>query len=438
MPKGVRTKANWGYSETGVRPVASICAAFYGGVPMRIVLRVLALALTLAAAAGGGAALWWFAPWAETSPAKRYSVFDVETRIENFRHMDRLFPARAIPRTGPVIPLPHADAPLDVAYALDGQPHTLESFLVRTNTTGLLVIRDGTIVHEQYRLGADVSSAFTSWSVAKSFVATLIGVALHEGKIASLDDRADKYAPAYAGTPYGETTIRHLLMMASGIAFTENYADPNATIAQFWRDVVVFGQAADPVIARYGREAPQGTRFRYISTDSAVLGAVLRGATGRSISDYAAEKLWAKLGMEHDASWLLDGAGAELAFCCLNASLRDYAKLGLLYMNDGVWNGERLLPEGWVAMATRPNAPYQEPEAAQKIRGYGLHVWVPAGYDGEFFASGVWGQFIWVDQRRKVVIARTSVDPDFLKHLPETIASMRAIAAQVSETPPQP
>jgi CubicO group peptidase (beta-lactamase class C family) len=157
--------------------------------------------------------------------------------------------------------------------------------------------------------------------------------------------------------------------------------------------------------------------------------------TGEPVENYLSEKLWKPLGMEADAWWSTDGAGTPIGFCCLNAVLRDYAKLGSLFLNKGMWQGKQIVSEAWVLRATRPSKPHLEPENVYGERGYQYQWWVPDGYDGEFLAMGIWGQYIWISEKDNVVIARTSVDPSFRNHTGETIAVFRELTKQASSIP---
>ncbi|MFZ5723103.1 MAG: serine hydrolase domain-containing protein [Pseudomonadota bacterium] len=375
--------------------------------------------------------LAWLRPGIDHSPWTMFRLFDADVRVDNFRHMERIFPARELAASTSPYEFPRADRPLPVYYDFDGATHVVTDFLNRTHTTGLLVLRDGAILREEYRLGATTESRFTSWSVAKSVVATLVGIALQDGAIRSLDDRVVAYAPEYTGTAWEQVSIRDLLRMASGIDFDERYDTHFSDIQRVFHSAFLFGTPIDEAVRAYGErpaEFAPGTRLHYISINTQVLAHVLRRATGQSLVDYAQQRLWQPLGMQDTALWNLDDEGTELAYCCLNATLRDYAKLGQLYLQQGVWNGTRLLPADWVRESTRRGEPWLQAGAAAPERGYGYHWWVPPGADSEYFANGIWGQSIWVDEKRRIVIVKTSVDPDFEAHMPETIAAMRGIA----------
>ncbi len=386
------------------------------------------------------ALLAWLRPGVACSPWTQLGLFDANTRVENFRHMERIFPTRSIAAATQPQPFPRAEQPLPVYYQFDGATRLISDFLTRTETTGLLVLKNGAILREEYHLGADQNSRFTSWSLAKSYVATLIGIAVKDGAIHSLDDKVTVYLPQYAGTMWANVSLRDLLRMSSGVTFDERYDARYSDIQRVFHSAFLFREPMLDVVRRYGErpaEFTPGTRMHYVSINTQVLADVLHAATGKSVSTYLQEKLWQPLGAEQDAIWNVDaqeGAAAdEIAFCCLSATLHDYARLGQLYLQQGHWQGQALLPADWVRESTRRSEPWLQAGVAAPERGYGYHWWVPPAADGEYFANGIWGQVIWVDERHGVVIVKTSVDPDFQAHLPETIAALRSIARGLGE-----
>lgn len=394
----------------------------------RILLGTLAILLLALAA-------FFFRPWSPWSPWVMARIFDPALREQNFQHMDQVFPSRPLhPSTQPfefdIFPQPLPDT-----YVFKGETRSTRAFMEKTRTSGLLVLRRGAKLHESYYLGATETSTLTSWSMAKSVVATLIGIAVKEGKITSLDDKASKYIPELQGKAYGEATIKDLLRMSSGVKFDENYASLTSDIRQLFYKVFFFGTPIDDAVKDLPAEDPPGTKFHYKSVDSQVLAWVLRRATGQSVTQYAQEKLWQPLGMRDAAFWNLDRPnGNELAYCCLNTSLRDYAKLGQLYLQNGVWQGKQLLPADWVHESTKRPEPWLRAGHGYPERGYGYHWWVPEDPDQEFFANGIWGQHIFVDEKSRIVIVKTSVDPDFQKNTAEMIAFMRGVVKGYAET----
>lgn len=397
---------------------------------LRIVGGVL-LALVLAVTA---MAAWFYRPWSEYSPAEIQRLSDPERYVETFQTMDAIFPYRTIAATD-AEPLPGASQPLDVSFAWGEGERSLDQYLADSRSLALVVLRDGEIVHERYMNEANAGTRLTSWSVAKSFVATMIAMAVEEGRIESLEQLAQEFAPQYAGSAMGETSLRHLLMMSAGVDFNEDYSGPDSDIRPLFFNTFIMGRSVDEQIARIERNREPGQDLHYTSPNTHVLGAVLRGIYGETLAEITQTRIWTPLHMANDAYWSqnVEGDRAEaIGYCCLNATARDYARFGQFYLQDGIWGDERLLPEGWVEMATRPNAEFQAPNETIPLRGYGLHWWMPENHDGEYFAAGVYGQYIWVDERRGVVIARFAGDPDWGGRTGETIAAFRAIAEAVS------
>ncbi|MHA6289576.1 serine hydrolase domain-containing protein [Maricaulis sp. CAU 1757] len=396
--------------------------------------RIIIGLVTLAGIAALIAAGWYFRPWSSYSPAAIQAATAPDRLVETFRNMDEVFPSRAILPAESTRPLPRDLAPADPTYRHDGETRRVSDWLAASDSAGLIVMRDGVVVHEQYLLGADATTRHTSWSVGKSFVATLIAIALEEGRISSLDQTAEMFAPQLGGTAYGATTLRHLLMMSAGVDFVEDYEAPGSDIRRLFLGAAIFGRDIDRLVGQVERDRDPGTDLHYVSANTHVLSAVLRGIYNQPLAEIVETRIWQPLGMTSAASWNQNVSGDDgmaIGYCCLNATLEDYARFGQFYLQDGVWNGERILPEGWVDMATRPNADFQEPgpDGRYDHRGYGLHFWVPEGYDGEYFMAGVYGQYIWVDTRRDIVIARTAADIGWDARLPESIAAMRALAA---------
>ena len=405
----------------------------------RIVLALAAVVLIAAVAAAG----WYYRPWSPYSPAS-ISALDVpEDYPQTFQRMDEILPA-AVVAAGAPDPLPRMDGDLPETYAFDGEDRALEAFFERADMLGVTVLRDGAVAAQAFREGAGPDTRFTSWSVAKSVVATLIAQALHDGLIDSLDDMAADYAPQFAGTDYGDTSLRHLLMMSAGMDFNEEYSpEAPSDVRPLFFNAFILRRNVDEMIAEITRNREPGQDQHYTSPNSHVLAAVARAVYEQRLSEAVSEQLWTPLGMAHDASWLQNKPGRDgvaIGYCCLQATSEDYARFGQLYLQNGIWAGERLLPEGWVDDATIPNAPFQEPGATPYPgRGYALHFWVPEGYDREFYAAGVFGQYIWVDRARGVVIAWNSGDADWADKTAEQTAVFRAIAGHVAPlAPPAP
>lgn len=372
--------------------------------------------------------------WLRTTPFwAGMTLFAEGKRVENFRAMDEVLPYRTIRRAGEVWSFGDDPRPLPETYRHDGDERDLSAFLDRTVTTGLLVVDDGDIVHEDYRLGSDAAAPFTSWSVAKSVVSALAGIALDEGAIESIHDPVHRYVPALAGTAYGDVTIEHLLTMSSGIDFDENYDDPLSDVNMLFVEFGM-GTSLTETLAELPSARTPGTYNDYISSDTIALGLVLEAATGRQLDQYMQDRLWAPMGAEADAFWNTSRAEDALPLCCVNAVLRDYARFGRLYLEGGARDGEQIVPAGWVTASVNPEAAHLQPgdnPASFWSFGYGYKWWIPEEPEGDFLAIGIWGQYVYVDPARGIVIVKTSADPLFDDHDHETVAAFRAIARAV-------
>ena len=399
---------------------------------MRIIYALAAIVLA-AAIAGAG---WYYRPWSDYSPAKVRALDVPEDYPTTFQRMDEILPASMVTAGAPTN-LPRADGALPDGFEFNGATVTLADYAARARIIGLTVMRDGAVVDQAFFRGADEDTLFTSWSVAKSVVATLIARALEDGLIENLDDPAQKYAPQFEGTAYGQTSLRHLLMMSAGVDFNEEYSpsDPS-DIRPLFFNAFILGRNIDTMVGEVERNREPGQDLHYTSPNSHVLAAVARAVYGGRLAQVVSDELWTPLGMGSDATWLQNKPGEDgvaVGYCCLQATSEDYARFGEFYRTDGVWNGDRLLPQGWSEEATTPRASWQEPGATRyEGRGYALHFWVPEDHDGEFYAAGVFGQYIWVDRRRGVVIAQNSGDPVWFNKLEETYAFFRAVAEHVS------
>ena len=396
----------------------------------KLLLGVAALVLLAAI----GAALWWFRPWSEYSPAETIRLATSRDRVDSFRDMEATYPFRPIGGAETIYTFPRGAALTDTSYVWEGERRTLDDYAEDWTITGLMVVTGGEKVFERYFRGETPDSRHTSWSVAKSVTATLIGRALMEGKIASLDDPVEKYAPEYAGTDYGRTSIRHLLMMSSGIDFEEEYERSDGDARRLFLDTFLFNRDIDGSLARFERNRDPGQDHDYISPNSSVLAAVVRSVNGgRDLTEIVHEQLFEPLGMR-SGTWLLDRRdGKELGYCCLQVTLEDYVKLGQLYLQGGVVGTERVVPADWPAFVSTPPQASHEPaatldEAGGEWRGYGHHFWIPPAREGEYYMAGYNGQIVWIDPRNDVVIAMTSADPDFAAKKPEWIAMFRALA----------
>jgi CubicO group peptidase (beta-lactamase class C family) len=349
---------------------------------------------------------------------ERLKLSDPDRAAHNFQSMSEIFPTRTVSRHGRIHHFEREERPLgEVAYDFGGEYRTIRDFFARNRTAGIVVLHGGTLVFEHYRLGADETTRFTSWSVAKSFTSTLVGLAIGDGVIASVDEPLVKYLPGLEGSGYDGVTIKQALQMSSGVGFSEEYGDEASDIVDFMGYTMFANlEPANQFMTRYARVAEPGSVFNYSTGETQVLGWLVTEVTGKPLAHYLSERIWSRLGMEHDATWILDREGREgmeMAGCCLNAALRDYARFGQLFLQDGWWEGERILPEGWVAEATVPDSPQVDYGALfpNSTTGYQFQWWALTGPDRAYSAEGVHGQFIFVNPAHDVVIAMTSAWP---------------------------
>lgn len=310
------------------------------------------------------------------------------------------------------MPLARAAREPDYRWQLDGQRYGIDDYLARQRVMGLIVLKDGEIQLERYQYERGPEHRFVSNSMAKSIVALAVGLALQEGRLRSLDERAERYAPRLAGTLYGETRLRDLLHMASGARFEERY-DGQDDLARFGAATMREDlEGAARIVSE--RAAPAGTRFNYASAETCMLAAALRGATGQSLADYLTPRLWQAIGAERSAFWWADRSGLEAAGGNFNATLRDYARLGLVLAHDGRRpdTGVQLLPRDFLLEATdwRRHPALFRPGQATPYFGYGYHFWIFPGEARRFALLGVYGQMMFIDPELRLVMVQTAAN----------------------------
>jgi CubicO group peptidase (beta-lactamase class C family) len=269
-------------------------------------------------------------------------------------------------------------------------------------TVAFLVVKNDSIVHEQYWDGYGPDSYSNSFSMAKTFVSMLIGAALEEGKIKSLDQPIGDFLPEFKEGEKAKITVRHLLTMSSGIDFDENYVSPLAYPAAGY-----YGSDLRELTMGYDVAEEPGKIFRYLSGNSELLGFVIEKATGKTLSDYMSEKIWVPVGAKHPAYWSLDNEnGVEKSFCCFNSNARDFARLGKLYLDSGQWNGQQIIPREYVENSVKVA---KLVDADQKqIDNYGYNWWLLPNYNGHyiFYARGILGQYIICIPDQDMVVVR--------------------------------
>lgn len=338
----------------------------------------------------------------------RRAMLDPDLNSLTFHNMDQLFTTRVVGRSGPVWHLPHTDHALDFTYSFEGKTYTPEQFIERTYTNAMLIMKDGRVIYETYRNNTSETTRFIAFSMTKSIISVLIGVALEEKRIKSLDDPIDRYLPELSSGGYHGVTIRQILQMRSGVDYEERYDFGNPGIAasnhehSLVENVTRFADIARTV----KRKNPPGRVWEYKTLDTAVLGWLLERVSGGStLSAYTAQRLWEPLGAEANAFYIMDGPpgiGREFSGAGINATLRDFARFGQMVLNGGEANGHRIVSSQWLAEATRPTG--------GPGPGYGYQWWM-GERQGAFQAIGLQGQFIYIDRTSRTVIVKLSYFP---------------------------
>lgn len=331
-------------------------------------------------------------------PTDRNVLFwSVEQRDAAFRAMDAL-PVLARSRTiaagGEAYPLPEG-LPLQLATDVD-------AYMQAQRTSALVVVLDGKVVLERYALGFTPEGKWTSFSVAKSLTSTLVGAAIADGAIDSIDDPVTKYIKGLEGSAYDDVSVKQLLTMTSGVKWNEDYTDPNSDVALFNEHEAEDGlDVTVSYMRKLPREAPAGEKWVYKTGETNLIGVLVSEATGKKLGEYLSEKIWRPFGMQQDATWLRGSTGHEIAGCCIQAATRDMARFGLFVMGGGMAGGKQVVPADWFAAASSKQADIGAPG-----RGYGYQWWT---YDsGAFAAQGIFGQGIFIDPERSLVIASNS------------------------------
>jgi len=330
----------------------------------------------------------------KTVPTNRDLLFwSVPQRDAAFRALDRislLAKWRDIQPAGTPRPLPPG-SPLAL-------PVDIDAYMAGQRSAALLILHKGQLRLERYGLDFDAQGRWTSFSVAKSFTSTLVGAALRDGHIKSMDDKVSDYIPQMKGSAYDDVSISQLLTMTSGVRWNEDYDDPASDVARFNNHQPEPGV---PAIVSYlrqlPREAPPGQRWLYSTGETNLVGILISQATGKPLSQYLQEKVWGPVGMEQQATWILSKTGEEISGCCIQASARDYARFGQFILEGAQVNGQSILPDGWLQQAGTRQA-----DIGQPGRGYGYQWWTYD--DGSFAARGIFGQGIFIDPRRELVI----------------------------------
>lgn len=388
--------------------------------------KTLAWALAMAVVAPG------LAIAQESPPPMGASIlmWSPEQQKSGYKSMEKLTAHKVVKRGAEVFPLP-AGQPIDrkVSIEIGGKRLTLDEYMAAYRVSGLLVIKDGKVVLERYGLDRTPQDRWTSFSVAKSVTSTLVGAAIKDGYIKSLDEPVTTYIPELKGGGYDGVTVGQLITMTSGVRWNEDYTDLSSDVAKVGLSVGEPG--VNPVVSymrKLPRESTPGTRFHYSTGETDLVGILVSNAVGKPLSTYLSEKIWAPFGMEQDAIWVEDVAGQERGGCCMSMTLRDYGRFGMFMLGGGKAGGQDVLPPGWVQQATTsriavdPNDP--------KRGGYGYFWWISPSGDA-YEAIGIFGQAITTFPKDKLVIAINSAWPE--ADADELNAARDALTAAIRE-----
>jgi len=340
-------------------------------------------------------------------------VLTPEMAVNTFRNIDRLFPTRTVPRASTPFLLPRDTDPFPtVSFSDRGGRYDLGDYLELNRVAGLLVLKNGRIKLERYRFGNSDHTRWMSMSIAKSITSTLIGAAVKQGHIHSLSEPVTRYVPSLAGSAYEKVSVRDVLMMSSGVRWNETYTDPASDRRRLLEAQISQAPGSALAVMRsLSREAEPGTVHNYNTGETQVAAEILRGAVGQTLASYLSERIWRKFGMEADASWWLDSLdGTEIGGSGFSATLRDYGRFGLFFLNGGVAAGEAILPADWTREATTPKVLH-----SGKPQAYGYLWWTgdteASQRDGAFMAMGIHGQFLYINPIANVVIVVWSAQP---------------------------
>jgi CubicO group peptidase (beta-lactamase class C family) len=346
-------------------------------------------------------------------PASHAGIADIlnwrgEKQAVGFRDIEHIFKTNTIKRGKTVHPLPVAAKQIAPTVTYNGKTSTIDEYMAADRISGLLVIKDGKIVLEKYALGRKPTDRWTSFSVAKSVTSTLVGAAIQDGKIKSLNDPVTRYITDLKGSAYEGVTVRQMLMMSSGVKWNEDYVDPNSDVAKAGDKVTEPG--VNPMVS-YLRKLPRahepGTTWHYNTGETDLVGVLVSKATGETLAQYASEKIWKPYGMEQDAVWMTDPGGQERGGCCISMTLRDYGRVGLFIAGGGVANGKQIVPKGYLADATKREITSKE--INEGAGGYGYFWWIRP--NGSYQAVGIFGQAITTFPAEHLIIVQNSAWP---------------------------
>ena len=346
----------------------------------------------------------------------KYSYMSQPYNFYYFHHMDRLgLRTDWIKKGDRVYPLREPTREWTTGYTFHNSRYSLEDYFKRNFVIGFLVLQNDQIIVEKYFHEADQNSRFVSQSLSKSIVSILVGAAVEEGAIKSIEDPVIQYLPYLSKSGYRNVTVKNLLQMSSGVNYSEDYRDPKSGAALIGAALLT----GNPSFKDYAQSiqptnTPPGAKFEYQSVNTQVLGLLLEKVTGKRLNQYAQEKLWRKIGAQSDAFFYESMKQPDTcAFACFNATVRDYARIGLMMLQRGTLGQERVVSSSWVHDSTTPDAPYLKPKpVGPEVYGYAFQWWIPPGNDGVFTAQGIYGQCIYINPARHIVIVQTSAWPE--------------------------
>ena len=359
------------------------------------------------------------------------SLFSGSDQHQKFNRVYELFPTSNLaPSNNPSSFEIESMIELPNSFVYESRSVDVNEYLDRTDVSALLILKDGKIRYENYWLTGGREVKWISMSVGKSFVSALIGIALDQGHIKSIQDPVTIYVPQLKDSAYDGVSIKDILQMSSGASWNEDYGDPNSDINRSVR-IFALGGSLDEFAASLTNENEPGTFNRYNSTDTQVLGMLLREATGTSVTEFMQKMLWDPIGAEDNAYWLLDSENMEVAYGGLNATARDYAKLGELYRLRGRMNNKQIIPEKWVEESVRPDAPHLMPgenPMSDYPLGYGYQWWIP-DESGDYMAIGVYNQFIYVSPKNNSVVVQLAANKIYgVDAIDTTVSEFESIA----------
>jgi len=344
-------------------------------------------------------------------PVKSILTWTQKQQLERYPAIEKVYAVSTIRKGDKVRELPKADRQVSPKVTFNRRTSSLDAFMKDNRITGLIAVKDGEVVLETYALGRKPEDRWTSFSVAKSMTSILMGAAIRDGWIKSVYDPVTRYLPELKGTAYDGVSIRQLISMQTGVKWDENYASPKSDVAQAGQAPFTGRQpiAENPLLqymAKLPKKTEPGVEFVYKTGETDLAGMVLvRALAGKSLSQYASEKIWQPYGMEQDGIWMQDKAGVDRGGCCMSMTLRDYARIGLFMLGGGKIDGKPVLADGWVEEATANHAPAK---SRKDGASYG-YFWWPM--DQGYYAVGIYGQGIYVWPEENLVIAINSAMP---------------------------